>query len=833
MKRLNPLVLAVRQLRREWRSGELAVLIAALIVAVGALSSIGFATDRVRQGVERRAAESLAGDLVIRSRNEIPREFDARAEAAGLATARVVDFPSVVTTAERGQLAEVRAVNDGYPLRGRLEVATQAYGEATPTDELPGPGEVWAEPRLVGALGIDVGDEVSLGGKRFRLTRVIDFAPDQGFSFVEIAPMLLVRHSELLDTSLLGPMSRLSHRLLIAGERGAVDRFRADIEDELGPGQRLLDIRDARPELASAVMRADRFLNLAALVAVVLAGVAIAMAARRYASRESDTVAILKCLGASRAEILSGYLAQLALIALTAGAAGIVVGYAAQYALLYLLRDILGTELPPASLAPVPWLLALAAIILGGFAVPPMLGLTRISPLRVLRRDAGNARLSTWLVYGIALAAVIAILVMQTRDLELSLYVMGGAAAGSALLGLGAASLVWLLNRLRHGVGTAWRFGVASIARRRRDSIVQVMSFGLGMLALLLLAVVRTDLIESWQAMLPDDAPNHFMINIQADEYDGVRAFFAERGVEPPRLSAMVRARLVEINGTSIEELSFDEPGRSQRFAEREQNLSWMPELPGSNTLVAGEWWSAEQHGAPLISLEEEAAMRLGAGLGDALTFDLAGERLTVTVASLRRVKWDSFEPNFFMVFPPGLLEDYPATFIGAVHMPEERSAEIIDLVRRYPSVTVIDLDAIITQVRSVMDQASAAVEYIFLFTLAAGVLVLLAAIQATRDERRFESAMLRTLGATRRTVLAGVIAEFTLLGLLAAVLAIATAMVAGWLLATEVFELDYRTSPHVWLIGLIAGTLFVGATGVLATRRVVRQPPLLTLRQR
>jgi len=278
MKRLNPLVLAVRQLRREWRSGELAVLIAALIVAVGALSSIGFATDRVRQGVERRAAESLAGDLVIRSRNEIPREFDARAEAAGLATARVVDFPSVVTTAERGQLAEVRAVNDGYPLRGRLEVATQAYGEATPTDELPGPGEVWAEPRLVGALGIDVGDEVSLGGKRFRLTRVIDFAPDQGFSFVEIAPMLLVRHSELLDTSLLGPMSRLSHRLLIAGERSAVDRFRADIEDELGPGQRLLDIRDARPELASAVMRADRFLNLAALVAVVLAGVAIAMA---------------------------------------------------------------------------------------------------------------------------------------------------------------------------------------------------------------------------------------------------------------------------------------------------------------------------------------------------------------------------------------------------------------------------------------------------------------------------------------------------------------------------------------------------------------------------
>lgn len=830
---MNPLVLALRQLRREWRSGELAVLIAALVIAVGALSSVSFATDRVRQSVERRAAESLAADVVIRARRDIPENLAEAARERGLAVARVLEFPSVVTTAERGQLAEIRAVTDGYPLRGQLEVSERAYGPAAPTNALPGPGEVWAEPRLVGALGIDTGDEVRVGAKTFTLTRVIAFAPDQGFSFVEIAPMLVLRMDELEGTGLLGPASRVSHRLLVAGERGAIDDYKAAIEDALEPGLRLLDIRDARPELVSAIERADRFLNLAALVAVPLAGIAIAMAARRYASRETDTVAILKCLGASRRDVLWGYLAQLLIIAVAAGLAGLVLGYGAQAVLLYLVRDIIGEALPAASLAPAPWSLALGVIVLAGFGLPPVLGLARTAPIRVLRRDLGGVPVAGWLVYAVAIAAVALILVTQTGDLKLAAYVLGGAAGGALLLGAGAAALVFALNRVRSGVGVAWRFGVASIARRRRDSIVQVMAFGLGMLVLLLLAVVRTDLLESWRAMLPADAPNHFMINIQPDETAGVRDFFRERSVEPPELRGMVRARLSAINGTPITEIDFSAEGRSQRFAEREQNLSWTGELASSNTIVAGEWWTPDEYGEHLVSLEEEAAERLGVGLGDELTFDVAGTPLAVTVDSIRHIEWDSFQPNFFMLLPPELIENYPATFIGSLYLPPERAPMLLELVRQYPSVTVIDLDAIMAQVKSVMDQAALAVEYVFLFTLAAGVLVLLAAVQATRDERRFESAMLRTLGARRSTVFAGVVAEFTLLGLLAATLAVVGAAGAGWLLATEVFELDYRTSPGVWLTGLVAGTLFVGATGVLATRRVVRQPPLLTLRQR
>lgn len=830
--RLNPLLLALRQLRREWRSGELAVLIAALIIAVGALASIALATDRVRTGVEQRAAESLAADVVIRSRDEIPESLASAAQDRGLAVARMLEFASVVSTDTRRQLADVRAVTPGYPLRGRLEIADQAYGAARETQALPGPGEIWAEPRLVGALGIETGDLVRLGSKTFTLTRIIAFAPDQGFSFVDIAPMLLLRHDELEGSGLLGPASRVHHSLLVAGERDRIAEYKAFASGSLQQGQRLLDIRDGRPEMATAISRADRFLNLAALVAVVLAGVAIAMAARRYAARETGTVAILKCLGATRREIVWGYLTQLLIIALAAGVLGILLGYLAQMALLYLLRDILGESLPHASLAPVPWLLALGAIILGGFGLPPVLGLAQTPPIRVLRRDAARTTVSGWIVYAVALAAICAILVAQTGDTKLSAFVLAGAAGGALVLAGGAALLVLLLSGFRRGVGVAWRFGVASIVRRRRESVVQVMAFGLGMLALLLLAIVRTDLLASWQAMLPDEAPNHFMINIQAEEREALREFFAERGVRPPQLRAMVRARISRINNTPISEIEFGSE-RARSFAERDANLSWAEDLPASNTLTSGEWWSQTQFEEPLISLEQEAAGRLGIGIGDDITFNLAGEEMRVTVASLRRVEWDSFEPNFFMLVPPGLLENYPATFISSIYLPEEKAPMLLSLVQQFPAVTIIDLDTIIAQVKSVMDQAAAAVEYVFLFTLAAGVLVLLAAVQATREERRFESAVMRTLGATRKTVAAGVVSEFTLLGVLAATLAVACAAVAGWLLATEVFELAYRTSPGLWLIGWITGTLFVGATGVLATRRVVRQPPLMTLRQR
>ena len=829
---MNTLLLALRQLRREWRSGELAVLIAALVVAVAALSSVGFFTDRVRTLVEQRAGESLAADLVVSSRNEIPEEYAALAMDNGLDVARTLTFPSVVRTDERSQLAEIRAATAKYPLRGKLRVSDEAYGAVRQVDGLPPNGEAWVEPRLLGALGIRVGDTVSVGRKTFTVTQVLDYVPDQGFSFAEIAPMLLVPRGALEGSGLLGPASRVNHRLLMSGNQDAVATVKSTLEDRLESGQRLLDIRDGRPEMARAVERADRFLNLAALVAVLLAGIAIAMAARRYAERETDTVAIMKCLGSSRRGVLLAYLAQLLILAVGAGALGLAIGYGAQEVLVYLLRDWVGQDLPAAGPDSAPMSLALGLIILAGFGMPPVLALSRTAPIRVLRRDLGGAPVSSRVIYFVAILSVAALLIVQTGDLELSGYVLGATAGGAVLLAAGAAALIFGLGRLRSGVGVAWRFGVASIVRRGRNSIIQVVAFGLGLLVLLLLAVVRTDLLESWQAMLPEKAPNHFLINIQPDQTDGVKQFFTDNGLEEPQLQGMVRARLTHIDGTSLEEIDFEPEGMSRRFAEREQNLSWGLELAGTNSIVAGEWYSEEDHGKPLVSLEEEAAERLGVGLGAKLTYNIAGEELVATVDNIRHIDWDSFQPNFFMKFPPGVMEVYPATYITSLYLPDEKAPLLLDLVQEYPSVTVIDLDAIIAQVRDVMDQAALAVEYVFLFTLVAGVLVLLAAVQASRDERRFESAMLRTLGASKRTVFAGVTAEFFLLGLLSSLLAVIGSAGAGWALATQVFELEFRPSMELWLIGLVLGTLWVGATGVLATRKVVKQPPLMTLRK-
>ncbi|MCG8435227.1 MAG: FtsX-like permease family protein, partial [Gammaproteobacteria bacterium] len=717
---------SARNLLREWRSGELMLLFVSMIVAVGALSSVGFFTDRVREAVNRQAGESLAADLVVYSRNTISEQYVVEAGAAGLNSARILSFPSVVTTADRSQLAEIRAVTPGYPLRGRVRIADQAYGITRVADAIPAAGEVWAEPRLLGALGVNVGDIVSVGQSRLRISAVLDYAPDQGWNFVDIAPTLLMNQNDVEATGLLGPASRVRHRLLIAGDSGAVRDFREQLEPALQRGESLLDIRDGRPEMRNAVDRAGRFLSLAALVSVLLAGVAIAMAARRYAIREFDTVAILKCLGAQRRAVLLSYVLQLFWIGLVAGVIGVILGYAAQAGLVWLLKDILNQDLPLPTLTPAPLAVMLGMIILAGFGLPPLLQLGRTPPIRVLRRDLGPPQLPGAVVYLTAIASIVGLLWWQTGDTHLTAYVLGGAAGGAMVLALGAFLLIRALSGIRGRVGIAWRYGVANIVRRGRDSIIQVMAFGLGMMVLLLLGVVRNDLLQSWRASLPENAPNHFLINIQPDEREGIREFFEARQLAEPELSAIVRARLVAVNDVAVEDLEFNSE-RARRFAEREANLTWSGTLQTSNEIVAGEWWTENEFGQALTSIEVELAGRMGWSVGDKLTYDIAGEQVTVEIASLRSVRWDSFQPNFFIVMPPDLLNDYAATFITSLYIPQEQSPQLLELVHQWPSVTIIDLDAILNQVRSVMDQASLAVEYVFLFTLAAGVLVLLA----------------------------------------------------------------------------------------------------------
>jgi len=822
---------ALRNLRRDLKSGELAVLLAALLVAVASLTAVGFFTDRIGRAVNQQAGEVLAADLRLESPREISESYDVEARRRGLRVARILSMPSVVFHGEASSLVALRAVGAGYPLRGRLKIADEPFGSARATDAIPAPGEAWADSRLLARLDAPVGTRLSVGAHEVTVTQVLDYRPDQGAGFGDLSATLMINLADVPATELIQPGSRVSRAVLFAGDPGDVEGFREYLREAKQPGERLQAIADASPQIRASSDRAGRFLSLASLVSVLLAAVAVAMAARRYASRHLDSVALMKCMGASQGFVLGQTLVQLVCVAVLVTLLGTAIGYLAQTGLAWLLRDLIRSDLPPPGLSTA-WVgLVTAVTILIGFALPPLLQLKHVPPARVLRRNLEPPPLRYAAVYVLAVGSVLALLYWLVRDARLVTVVAAGIAGTFLALAIAGWLLVKALRPLRSGVGVAWRYGLANIARRGRDSIVQIVAFGLGLMVLLLLALVRNDLLEDWRASLPADAPNYFMINIRPDEGAAIEAFFRERGLPRTELVPLVRARLTAINDVPVGEIRF-EGERAQGFVEREANLTWASRLRDDNRLVSGTWWADGDGGGARVSVEQEYAERLGLKLGDTVTYDVAGEPVSAKVTSLRDVRWDSFQPNFFMVFSPGVLDDVTGTLITSVHvLPEQRPA-LVDLVRQFPEVTIIDIAALLSQVRDVMDKAALAVQYVFLFTLAAGLMVLLAAVQATRDERRYESAMLRTLGASRRVVFQGVAAEFTALGMLAGLLAALGATVAGYFLAREVFNLEYTIDPWVWVVGIVGGGLLVGIAGMLAARSVVSQPPVETLRQ-
>jgi putative ABC transport system permease protein len=825
----TPWRLAGRLLVRDWRSGEVLVLLAALVVAVAAMSAVTFFTDRVRSAVAQQAGEALAADLRVESINPLPPELAAVAERRGLASADVVSFRSVVAVGDATSLADVRGVSAGYPLRGAVQVAERLGALPRNAEGSPARGEAWAEPSLLARLGADVGDEVDVGSLRLKITRSLEFRPDEGWRFMELAPTVLLHIDDVYDSGLLAPGSIAEYEALYAGDTAALESFRGEASSLLRPQDEIRDFRDGRPEVRAAVANAERFLVLAALVSVLLGGVAVAMAARRFVARRLDAVALMKCLGARHREVLRLNVVQLLILVLVAGVIGCTIGFVAQFGLTALLADFVEAQLPPPSLqgAALGPLTALAVAI--GCALPPLLQLGGVPPARVLRNDVGPPPLRYTTIYGVAAIAVTALLYVLFGDLELIAYLVVGAVATFFVLYFAGRGLVMALQRLRGGVGVAWRYGIANVARRGRESSVQVVAFGIGLMVLLLLTSVRTELMSEWQATLPEGAPNHFLINIQPSEREGVAQALAEQGVAAPEFTPLVRARISHVNGIPVAEFdAVTERGRNE--LEDETNLTWSAEVPVANTLARGEWWTAGE-GMPELSLEEELRTEIGLELGDEITYAIGGDSLTVRLTNTRIVQWDSFRPNFFMVLSPGAIEEFAHTYITSMHVSPEQRGVTVDLVRRFPSVSVLDIGAVLDQVRRSMDRAALAVQYVFLFTLAAGVMVLLAAVQATRDERLFESAVLRTLGARRGVVLQGVAAEFTALGLLAGTLAAVGAAAIGYAVATQLFRLDFVPGITLWLGGLVAGALVVGVSGTLAVRSVINQSPVATLR--
>jgi putative ABC transport system permease protein len=820
---------ALRNLWRDFKSGELSVLLLALTVAVLSLTAVGFFTSRISQGVRAQAAEVLAADLRLESPNLIAERYFSEAHARGLRSARILTFPTAIFSGDASQLAALNAVTADYPLRGHVRIADAPFGAARTTDRIPGRGEVWIDARIIAQLKLALGTTLRIGAATFRVTEVLDYRPDQGTGFVNLAPAALLNYDDVPSTQLIQPGSRVTYAALFAGPAASIADFRDFLVSAKAPGERLREVDESSRQLNSAIDRASRFLNLASLASVLLAAVAVAMGARRYAARHIDTVALMKCMGASQAFVLAISIIELTLLAVFAVAIGSLLGYLAQSGLAWVLRDLIRTALPAASLAPLPIALGTVLAMLIGFALPPLLQLKSTPPARVLRKSVSAPPLRYGSSYALALAALFAILWSLVRDTELVLWVLAGTLGVGLVLTLAGYGLVRLTGRLRGGVGVAWRYGLANVSRRGGGSVVQIVAFGLGLMVLLLLAVVRSDLLADWRRSLPADVPNNFLINISPEERQPLEDFFRLHGLGQPAMYPMVRARITAINSRPSGSLKFHDSGRG--FLEREQNLTWSAALMEDNQLIAGSWWTPADTGKHLVSISTEYQEALHLQVGDTLSFDVAGEPLTVQVASIRKIRWDSFRPNFFLVFPPGLLDGAAGTYMTSVFLTPAQRPALVDLVRRFPTISVFDVDAILKQIRDIMDRASLAVQYVFLFTLAAGVVVLLAAVQSTRDERRYESAILRTLGASRGTVLQGVAAEFSALGFLSGTLAAFGATVVGWALARWLFSLQYTLDPWLWVVGLVCGTILVGLSGTVATRRVVNTPPVHTLR--
>jgi len=827
---LNGWHLSWQMLKRDFRAGELRLLGVALLIAVASLSSVSFFSDRLSRALAREAHQLLGGDLLLLADHPWDPAYRTEAEARGLRVIGSVSFPSMTAANGASHLADLKAVQPGYPLRGALRTAPALNQPDSETQETPARGTVWLDERLTAALETKVGDVVRLGSASFAVSAVLTLEPDRGVNFFNIAPRLMMHIDDLPATQLIQVGSRVTWRLHLAGEAKAVAAYQKWAEKRLGRGERIESLDNARPEVRNALDRAEKFLRLAALLAAVLAAVAVGLTARRFMQRHLDGCAVMRCLGARESQLLRIYLGEFLLFGAIVSALGCLAGFGAQYALERLLSNLLTTELPAPSPLPLAYGFTVGLALLAGFALPQLMRLRNVPTVRVLRREWADAEPLAWTGYAFGAAVLATLMLWMAADLRLGLWVLGlfsvavAFYTGVARLALAAA------GRLRGAAGAGWRYGIASLHRRLGTSVIQAVALGLGMTALLLLTLARDDLLASWKRSVPADAPNRFVINIQPEQREPVRAFFAGKGLEQPALLPMVRGRLVAVNGRPVVAADYEEE-RAQRLVEREFNLSWVSGLPEGNSLTAGRWFSAQDAGLPQFSVEQGLADTLKLKLDDLLVYEIAGRRLEARITSLRKLDWDSMRVNFFVVTPPGVLEPFPTSYITSFHLPADRAGFVGELVAAHPNLTVIDVASILRQFQSVMDQLVRAVQFVFVFSLIAGLAVLYAALESTHDEREYEIAVLRTLGARNRQLRAALAAEFAVLGAIAGVVAGIGSAIIGWLLGRFIFQMPYEPAWLVLPAGVLGGILGITLAGLAGTARTLRAPALQSLR--
>jgi len=818
-------------LKREWRAGELRVLVGAIVIAVTCVTAVVFFTDRIRLALSEQASELLGADLRLSMDHIIDKEYIDYAQKLQLQTATTLSFRSMAFNAGRNRLAEIKAVSESYPLRGALRIRTQPQGSGNSVSEIPATGDVWVEASTLNQLNMHIGDDIDLGESRFKITAVITYEPDRSGDIFSIAPRIMLNLADLPATKLVQEGSRIHYRFLVAGDADKLANFKSYLKAKLKPGESMEDAKDARKEIRFALDRAQQFLGLAALVSVILSSVAIAMSARRYAERHLDTCAIMRCVGATQRQISRLYIQQLLVLGIGASTLGCLLGYLGQLILAALLADLIVVTLPTASFIPVYSGFAVGLIGLVGFAIPPILRLKDVPTLRVLRRDLGALppfTVSSYLLGSLVLAGL---LFWLAGDKKLGMYIILGMFVSVAFLLLIAKMLIFFLSLLPNGNGLAWRFGINNITRRPVSSIIQIIAFGVGIMVLLLLTLVRGDILGAWEARLPPDASNRFVINIQTHQVQKVREFFKQQGLGDIALYPMVRARLLSINDQQIGAGDFANP-RAKNLVQREFNLSWTDHIQSDNKLVAGHWWTDDNVKTLQFSVEKGIAKTLGMALGDQLVFNVAGEKLSAKITSLRTVQWDTFKPNFYVLAPTGTLSSYPVSYITSFYLSLNQQPILDRLVSAFPNLTVVDISAIMNQVRAIVDRVALAVEYVFSFTLLAGLMVLYAAIQATKDERTRENAILRALGAGRSRLIKGMIAEFSLIGAISGTVAAVLATLLSYVITAQLLKLPYSFNPYIMLMGIAAGTLGVALAGTFSMRNVLSKPPLQVLRE-
>ena len=832
--------LAARQLARDFRAGELRLLALAVTLAVAALTAVGFFADRLNNGLARDARQLLGGDAVVGSDQPVPEAIAAKARSLGLEVAANAGFPSMARAPdERGgasKLVAAKAVSEGYPLRGQLQLKGGADAAVRGVAQAPPGGEAWVDAGLLDALNLQLGDTLLLGDAALRLTQIIVVEPDRGTGFASFAPRVLFNQSDLPATGLIQPASRVSYRLAVAAPAGREDELRqfvawteAQIKSQGLRGVRVESLASGRPEMRQTLDRAEKFLNLVALLAALLAAVAVGIASREFANRHLDDCAMLRVLGQSQRSIALQYFAEFSAVGLLASAAGVAIGFAVHHVFIWLLAGLVATALPAASAWPALFGLGVGLTLLMAFGLPPVLQLARVPPLRVIRRDLGALKPASIAVLAAGTLGFVALLLAVASDLRLGLIAVGGFAA--AVVVFAAAS--WLaVQALRRAVpetrAPRWMvLATRQIAARPAFAVLQVSALSVGLLALVLLVLLRTDLIAAWRRATPPDAPNRFVINVQPEQGNAFRERLQASGVKGFDWYPMIRGRLVAINGRGVTSEDFSDE-RAKRLVDREFNLSHAAELPPHNELVAGRWQTEE---ADAISVEEGLAQTLGLALGDRLVFDIAGLPAEGRITSLRKVDWGSMRVNFFVMFPRAELPDAPTSYIAAFRAPAIPGFDNA-LSRDFPNITNVDVSASIGQVQAVLDQVISAVEFLFGFTLAAGLVVLFAAVTATRELRAREFAVMRALGASAALLARVQRAELLGVGALAGLLASVAAMGVGWALARYVFEFSWNPSPWVPLAGALAGALLALGAGWWGLRDVLRRPVVDTLRR-